>query len=169
MKSIIFFAAILFAFAAAAFGQKTDDKAAVLGVVNQLFAEMAAANPPGIIALNTPEAQLAAIIKKKDGKTSLDVINREEFSKFFEDKTAVVEEYMYDPKVVVDGDWAMVWGRYVFFVSSKISHCGIDQFNLVRTAEGWKIANGASTIDPTTCTAAEKKMTPRNTKAKKAE
>lgn len=161
MKNIIFVALILLAFAAAAFGQKTDDKEAALGVVKQLFAEMAAANPPGIIALNTPGAQLAAIRKMKDGNVRLDVINREEFSKFFTDKIVVIEERMYDPKVVVDGDWAMVWGRYVFWVGGKISHCGIDQFNLVRTAEGWKLANGASTIDPAACTDKEKAMTPR--------
>jgi hypothetical protein len=162
MKYIVFIAIILFVFVAAAFGQKTDDKAAVLGVVDQLFAEMAAANPAGIIALNTKDAQLAAIRKTKDGKVRLDAINPEQFSKFFTDKTAVVQEYMYDPKVVVDGDWAMVWGRYVFFVSNKLSHCGIDQFNLVRTAEGWKLANGASTIDPSACTDKEKKMKPRS-------
>ena len=162
MKNIIFTTAILFAFAVAAFGQKTDDKAAVLGVVNQLFAEMAAANPAGIIALNMPEAELAAVIKGKDGKKQIESINREQFSKFFTDKTAVIEELIYALKVEVDGDWAMVWGRYIFFVSNKISHCGIDQFNLVRTADGWKIANGASTIDPTVCTEKEKGMKPRN-------
>ena len=161
MRNVIYAAAILSAFSAMAFGQKTDDKAAALAVVDQLFAEMAAANPPGIIALNTKDAQLAAIRKTKDGKVRLDVINREEFSKFFTDKTAVIQEYMYDPKVVVDGDWAMVWGRYVFFVSNKLSHCGIDQFNLVRTPEGWRLANGASTIDPGACTDKEKKMKPR--------
>ena len=161
MKNIILSVLILFVFAAAAFSQKTDDKAAALAVVNQLFAEMAAANPPGIVALPTPDAQLAAIRKTKDGKMRLDVINREAFSKFFTDKTAVIEERMYEQKVVVDGDWAMVWGSYVFFVANKISHCGINQFNLVRTAEGWKLANGASTIDPTACTDKEKKMKPR--------
>ena len=161
MKKIIFAGGIFIMFAATVFGQKTDDKTAVLNVVNQLFTEMAAANPAGIIALNTPDAQLTVVIKGKDGKTRFEVINREAFSKFFTDKTAVIEELMYDPKVVVDGEWAMVWGRYIFFVSKKISHCGIDQFNLFRTTDGWKIANGASTIDSAACTDKEKKMKPR--------
>ena len=124
---------------------------------------MAAANPVGIIALNTPDAQLTVVIKTKDGKTRLEVISREAFSKFFTDMTAVIQEYMYKPNVEVDGDWAMVWGRYIFFVSNKISHCGIDQLNLVRTADGWKIANGASTIDPGACADKEKKMKPKLT------
>ena len=144
-----------------ALAQKTDDKAAVLGVVNQLFAEMAAANPQGIIDLHTgAESQLAGIRKMKDGKMRLDMIGRDAFSKFFTDKSAVIKETMYDPQVVVDGDWAMVWGRYVFWVGGKVSHCGIDQFNLVRTEAGWKIANGASTIDPGACTEKEKAMKP---------
>jgi hypothetical protein len=140
--------------------QKTDDKSAVLAVVNQLFAEMAAANPAGIIDLHTPESQLAAIRKTKDGKMRLDAINRESFSKFFTDKSVQIKETMYDPKVEISGDWAMVWGRYVFWVNGKVSHCGIDQFNLVRTEAGWKIANGASTIDPGACTDKEKAMKP---------
>jgi hypothetical protein len=141
--------------------QKTDDKAAVLAVVNKLFDEMAAANPQGIIDLHTgPESQLAGIRRLKDGKMRLDMIGRDAFSKFFTDKSAVIKETMYDPKVVVDGDWAMVWGRYVFWVGGKVSHCGIDQFNLVRTETGWKIANGASTIDQNACNEKEKTMKP---------
>lgn len=158
ITSLIVF--VTLALVVSAVGQKKDDKAAALAVVDQLFAEMAAANPQGIIDLHTSGSQLAAIRKTREGKMRLDVIGREAFSKFFTDKTAVIKETMYDPKVVVDGDWAMVWGRYVFWVSGKVSHCGIDQFNLVRTEAGWKIANGASTIDPGACTEKEKSMKP---------
>jgi hypothetical protein len=160
MKLLVFIILFTAALMTAAHGQKRDDKTAALAVVNQLFTEMAAANPQGIIDLHTPESQLAAIRKTKEGKMRLDVIDRDAFSKLFTDKTAVIKETMYDPKVVVDGDWAMVWGRYVFWVSGKVSHCGIDQFNLVRTDTGWKIANGASTIDPGACTDKEKTMKP---------
>ena len=160
MKRIISIATLVFAAATISLGQ-TDDKKAVLGVVNQLFTEMAAANPQGIVDLHTgADSQLAAVRKTKDGKVRLDMIGRDGFSKFFTDKTAVIKETMYDPQVIVDGDWAMVWGRYVFWVSGKVSHCGIDQFNLVRTEAGWKIANGASTIDPGACTEKEKAMKP---------
>lgn len=145
--------------AAAAFGQ-TDDKKAALGVVNQLFTEMAAANPAGILALHTPTSDLAAVFKQRDGKSRYSSINGEAFSKMFADKTKVMREEMYDPKIEVHGDWAMVWGRYVFFNGDKLSHCGINQFNLIRIDGAWKIANGASTIDPGDCTEKEKAMKP---------
>ena len=140
-----------------AFGQAADDKKAVLGVVNELFAQMRAANAAGILATGTAENQLVGIRKTKEGKTRIDVINAEAFTKFFT-KADAVEEVMYAPNVEVSGDWAMVWGRYVFFVGDKVSHCGINQFNLVRTDAGWKIANGASTMNAADCTDKEKAM-----------
>lgn len=155
----IFAISILLLSSTLTFGQATaaDDKKAVLGVVNELFAQMRAANAAGILATGTPENQLVGIRKTKEGKTRVDVINADAFSKFFTKKDAV-EELMYEQNVAVDGDWAMVWGRYVFFVGDKVSHCGINQFNLVRTDAGWKIANGASTMNPGDCTEKEKAM-----------
>ena len=141
------------------FAQKSDDKASALALVNKLFDEMAAANAAGILATGTADNQLAAVQKMRDGKTRISAINGEQFTKFFT-KPGAVKEVMYDPKVEVDRDWAMVWGRYVFFADGKLSHCGINQFNLVRTETGWKIANGASTIDPGACNEKEKAMKP---------
>ncbi|MBX3288930.1 MAG: hypothetical protein KF855_06235 [Acidobacteria bacterium] len=160
--SIIF--AFLFVFVVNGFAQKAaDDKKDALAVVNKLFDEMAAANAAGIIETGTPENQLVAIQKMRDGKSRISVIGGEAFSKFFT-KPGGIEEVMPDPKVEVDGDWAMVWGRYVFWAEGKLSHCGINQFNLVRTDAGWKIANGASTMDPNGCTEKEKAMKPSATK-----
>lgn len=159
--TILTLAVSLFSTNAAA--QKTDDRSAVLAVVQKLFDEMAAANAAGIIETGTPENQLVAIQKMRDGKSRISVIGGEAFSKFFT-KPGGIEEVMPDPKVEVDGDWAMVWGRYVFWAEGKLSHCGINQFNLVRTDAGWKIANGASTMDPNGCTEKEKAMKPSATK-----
>jgi ketosteroid isomerase-like protein len=147
--------------AASTFAQAGDDKKAALDVVNRLFDAMAAADAAAILATGTKDNQLAAVQKGRDGKTRTSAINGEQFTKFFT-KPGAVKEVMYDPKVVVDGDWAMVWGRYVFFAEGRLNHCGINQFNLARTADGWKIINGASTIfaDQSDCTDKEKKMKP---------
>jgi len=159
MRKTLFLLLSIFALGLTSFAQKNNDKADALGLVNKLFDEMAGANAAGILATGTAENQLVAVQKMKDGKTRISVINGEQFTKFFT-KPGAVKEVMYDPKVEVNGDWAMVWGRYVFFANGKLSHCGINQFNLVRTETGWKIANGASTIDPGDCTDKEKKMKP---------
>ena len=158
-KKLLIFAALISIGAANASAQQSDDAKAAIDVVNQLFTEMGAANPAGIVALHTPTSDLAAVFKR-DGKSRYQSFSGEAFSKMFTDKTKLMREEMYAPNVEVHGDWAMVWGRYVFFNGDKLSHCGINQFNLIRIEGTWKIANGASTIDPGDCTEKEKAMKP---------
>lgn len=129
-----------------------------LGAVNNLFSLMAAHKPAEIIAAHTPESQLTALIAGRDGKSRIENLTREAFSKFFEKKTAELAEKMYDEKIRVDGDLATVDGRYVFTVNGKLQHCGMNSFHLVRTADGWKLGNSISTIEPNGCTEKEKAM-----------
>lgn len=160
MKAVICFLFATLIFALPATGQMPAEKTAPLAVVEKLFAEMAAANPAGILALGTPENQLVAIRKLRDGSSRVEVITGEAFSKMFTNKEANLREEMYAPQVEVEGDYAMVYGRYVFFVGERLSHCGVNQFNLVKVEGVWKIANGASTIDPGACTEKERAMKP---------
>ncbi len=160
MRKFIFAALLCFAFSVCVSAQSSADAKAVRGVIDNLFAEMAAANPPAILALQMPESQIVAVARGKDGKNQIHYYSADAFSKFFTKKDANIEERMYAPKTEVDGDVAMYWGRYVFFAGGKISHCGLNTFHLVKTDDGWKIAGAASTIDPTACTKKEKAMKP---------
>lgn len=135
---------------------QTQDEKDALGVVNKLFEMMAAHNPAEIVALHTPEAQLVAVMKNREGKTVSRNFTAEAFSKNFAEKRGEIKEDMYDPKTEVHGNLALVWGRYVFFVNGKLSHCGVNAFHLVKTDAGWKIAGASSSMDAANCTDAEK-------------
>ena len=155
---IFLFATLIFVLPAT--GQMPAEKAAPLAVVEKLFAEMGG-KPAGILALGTPENQLCRYSESlRDGSSRVEVISGDAFSKMFTNKEANLREEMYAPQVEVEGDYAMVYGRYVFFVGERLSHCGVNQFNLVKVEGVWKIANGASTIDPGACTEKEKAMKP---------
>jgi hypothetical protein len=157
MKKILVAVVFTLAVSIGAFAQKADDSKDALAVVNKLFEMMAAHKPAEIVALHTPEAQLIAIVKNKEGKTVNRAIKAEDFSKNFAEKKAEIFEDMYAPKTEVDGNFAQVWGRYVFFINGKISHCGINAFHLVRTDAGWRIAGASSTMEgPQNCTEQEK-------------
>ncbi len=136
----------------------SSDKTNVIASVNKLWELMTAHNPAEIVSLHTPESQLTAFIAGKDGKSRIENISREAFSKFFEKKTADLQEKMYDEKIEVFGDFASVDGRYAFLVNGKVAHCGMNSFHLTRTAEGWKLGNSISTIEPNGCTEKEKAM-----------
>ena len=44
-------------------------------------------------------------------------------------------------RVLIDDNLASVWAPYEFYLGSKFSHCGYDSFQLVKLADGWKIAH----------------------------
>jgi uncharacterized protein (TIGR02246 family) len=155
MKKILVTVVVTFLISIGMYAQ-TDDKKAAWAVIEKMFAEMANHNPTAIAELFTKDSNLTAVVKNKEGKSRIAAMTGEAFSKNFAEKRGEIKEDMYAPKTEVDGDFALVWGRYVFFVDGKVSHCGVNSFNLVRTESGWKIANAASTIDPTGCTEAEK-------------
>jgi len=51
----------------------------------------------------------------------------------------LLEERLGPPQVQVDGNLAMVWAYYEFYLDDQFSHCGADQFTLARASDGWKI------------------------------
>lgn len=51
----------------------------------------------------------------------------------------VLDERILDYQIKVDGQMAAAWTPYEFYVNDKFSHCGVNSFQLIKTAEGWKI------------------------------
>jgi hypothetical protein len=129
-------------------------KQEALAVADKLFAAMRAKDADAIRALFTPEGQLVAIDKPRNGEglSTTRVFTAEAFAKVIsaaKDISRAPEfiEKMPEPKVEIFGDMALVYGRYTFHVGDKFSHCGTNSFHLVRTIDGWKIANAASTLE----------------------
>lgn len=164
MKKTALIFSIIAILSVSAFAQKTDDAKDALAVINKLWDAMAAHNPAEIVALHTADAQLVAVMKNREGKSVNRTFTAEAFSKNFAQKRNELKEDMYAPKVEIHGDLALVWGRYVFFVDGKISHCGVNAFHLVRTDAGWKIAGASSSMEPQGCTQQEKARTAVGTK-----
>lgn len=53
-------------------------------------------------------------------------------------------EKVYDERITydvvrVDGDLAIAWTPYKFYVGEQFSHCGVNSFQLVRLGGAWKI------------------------------
>ncbi len=151
---------MIVAASASVFGQKTEESKKVFGVIETMFAEMANHNPTGIAALWTKDSNLAALVTRRDGKKQNVAFTGEAFSKNFAEKRNEIKEVMYKPTVEIDGDLAMVYGRYVFFSDGKLSHCGLNAFHLIRIDGTWKIANAISSMEPTGCTKKEKSIKP---------
>ena len=126
------------------------DAKAAAHVVENLFAAMKAKDAAAISSLFIKDGQLVAIDKPRNGNgpSTTRLFTGDAFAKLIgESKAPDFIEQMKDPEVKVFGDMAIVFGRYTFHVGDKFSHCGTNSFHLVRTPDGWKIANAASTLE----------------------
>jgi hypothetical protein len=139
---------LIFGLAAATIAQ--DDKQTAITVVNQLFDAMRSKNAGQIRSVFTADGQFIAIDKPRDGKgpSKTRLYTGEAFAKMIaESKGPEYIEKMISPEVRVTGDMAIVSGRYTFYLGDKFSHCGTDTFTLTRTESGWKIVQGAFTLE----------------------
>jgi hypothetical protein len=110
-------------------------------IANQLLGLLIGKDPVAMQALTLPEGGATAVAVGKDGKPALrHFISAEFFSHLPKDRW-IVEGHMRAPLVRVEGDVAMVWGRYQVTVDAKLFHCGTDHFDVVRVEGKWRILN----------------------------
>ena len=116
-------------------------EAAVMAPINAMFAGLEARDPAMILGQTRADGGATAVSEKPDGTRA---IRHESWADFAGRIKAGPEHYrekLLDPAVEIDGDIAMVWGRYVFTIDDKVHHCGVDHFDLVRENGAWKIQN----------------------------
>ena len=53
--------------------------------------------------------------------------------------TIIFEEKIVNYKIQVDGSMAHVWTPYEFYVNGKLSHSGVNSFQLYKENEVWKV------------------------------
>jgi Domain of unknown function (DUF4440) len=144
--SIFIFLSVLIARQSTAPEEKVAPAKEALAVVTRLFDAMQAKDADGIRATFFPDGQLAAA-QKRNGQTTIRLLTADAFAKSISEGKGVYRERMYKPETLVTGDLVTVRGRYGFYVDDRFSHCGLNSFHLMRTPQGWKIVNAASTIE----------------------
>ncbi len=110
----------------------------VLQPINELFAAMAAKDGVRILAQVRPDGRLTSATGTET-KTS----GWADFAAQFKpgEGPALEERLVGTPAIEIDGDIALVWSPYIFLIDGKLSHCGIDHFDLVRDQGRWKVLN----------------------------
>ncbi|MFT7464567.1 MAG: hypothetical protein ACI9EF_002923 [Pseudohongiellaceae bacterium] len=88
-------------------------------------------------------------VRERDGKL---VVRAEDYAAHYERLSSRQDpspylERMWDPTVLIDGDIAVVWTRYDFWLDGALSHGGTDVIVMLRTDEGWRIASFAWTSE----------------------
>jgi hypothetical protein len=128
---------------------RTDDEAAVLGVVDSALERISAEDLVGFTDLMIPGAAIGAV-GVQEGQRFAGMRSRDEErgQVWAED----VVERGFDAEVMLSGPLAMVWLPYDLYVDGAWSHCGVDVFTLFRTDAGWQIATVTYSVEqPPAC------------------
>jgi hypothetical protein len=125
---------------------------AVKAVINRFFEGIEKGDTSLIWGACTKEAVLQTFMADKEGKMSVHTEDFVEFVAFIgTPSTNKYKEVIEFEAVHTERSLASAWTPYVFYLNGKISHCGTNSFQLVKTSEGWKIQYIIDTRRKTGC------------------
>lgn len=125
-------------FSVPAFSQTEEEQ--VEAVIKSLFDGMRTKNAEQVAAAFSPEAMMQTVISKPEGSevgsnAVADFVTRIASTP----QETQLDERILDYQIKIDGTMASAWTPYQFYVNGNFSHCGVNSFQLVKMAEGWKI------------------------------
>jgi len=123
----------------------SEDEEAIRSVVQHLFDGMRAGDSAAVRSTLDDSARLVST-GTRDGEP---VMHSGSIDSFVEavgqPHDEVWDERLWDIEIRIDDALATVWTQYAFYVGPKLSHCGVDAFQLFKSADGWKILQIADT------------------------
>ncbi|MTI31580.1 nuclear transport factor 2 family protein, partial [Xanthovirga aplysinae] len=126
-----------------------EDK--VIQVINRLFDGMREGDSALVRSTFSPEAKLYTVLSK-GGKTKLRQSSVDDFVKVVgAPHEAIWDEKIWNYRVHMEGPLASVWTEYTFFLGNKISHCGVNAFQLLKSNKGWEIIQITDTRSKENC------------------
>ena len=127
---------VLTIFSISASAQTPEDE--VKKPILQLFDGMRARDSSMLRSAFAPGGMLQTIAKTKEGET---VVRTENLDRFVASIAGAAGKG-YDERITfelirIDADLAVAWTPYKFFIGDKLSHCGVNSFQLVRLGGEW--------------------------------
>ncbi|MEK7256107.1 MAG: nuclear transport factor 2 family protein [Bacteroidota bacterium] len=131
---------------------QTDERAAVVGVIQKMFDAMRAGDGAAFRSTFDTSARVQTALITKEGKPMLHTEVISEFGiAVGTPHPEVWDERIWNYDVRIDGNLASAWTDYTFFLGEKMSHCGVNAFQLFKGENGWKIIQITDTRRRTNC------------------
>jgi hypothetical protein len=116
------------------------DEKAIKATIETFFKAMQSGDTTLLLSTCMPEPVFQTWMANRDGQLELHTTPFGDFVQFVgtPSKDKYREEIEFGT-VLSEKSLASVWTPYTFYVNDKVSHCGTNSFQLVKTTEGWKI------------------------------
>lgn len=113
----------------------------VLAVITSLFDGMRAGDSAAVRAAFAPDARLMTAFDR-NGVPTLHTGALDRFVALVgSPHEEVWDERIWGTEVRINGLLATVWTNYAFHLGEKLSHCGVDAFQLFHSEQGWHIVH----------------------------
>ena len=135
-----------------AMADDAEDRAAVVDMVQAFFDAMTNRDVEAMRSMLTPEGVFYGYRETADGLQIMRPTHQRYVDGLADGDRKLVERF-WDPQVLLHDRMAAVWTPYDLYVDGEFSHCGIDNFNFLKTEEGWKITGIVFSMEPDNCAA----------------
>ncbi len=129
-----------------------EDRAAVGDMVQAFFGAMTDRDVEGMRSMLTPEGIFYGYRESADGLQIMRPTHQQYVDGLADGERKLIERF-WDPQVLLHDRMAAVWTPYDLYADGIFSHCGIDNFNFLKTEEGWKITGIVFSMEPDNCAA----------------
>lgn len=135
-----------------ALAQHSSAELAVLQPIKALFDGMRAADSSAVRAAFYPGASMQTTFTNRAGQPTLRAGSLDQFVQQVGGSTPhTLNEQIWHYDVRMDGHLATVWTPYTFFVGERLSHCGVNAFQLFHSEAGWRILQVTDTRHSEAC------------------
>ena len=126
----------------------TDDEKAIMDVLTGIFDGMREGDAGKHRVFFLPDTNMGRMTQKGEYQAS----KAEDWSKSISALTpGAVDEQLHDVKIMVEGTLAMAWTPFTLNVDGELRSCGVNQFTLGKTPEGWKVLYAIDIHTPQKC------------------
>ena len=133
-----------------ALADEAEDRAAVVDMVQAFFDAMTARDADAMKSLLTSDGIIYGYREGPDGLVVMRPTHESYADGLREPGPELIERF-WDPTVLLHSRMAAVWTPYDLFVDGEFSHCGIDNFNFLKTDDGWKITGIVFSMERDNC------------------
>ncbi|MCG8415288.1 MAG: hypothetical protein MI746_13800 [Pseudomonadales bacterium] len=126
--------------------QTSDEESAILAAVDRLYAAIFARDRSGMLAATVPGSLNFSIADPVTGHPQDMIIHShtQSVNTLTLPGPEMSGEYR-NPIVLVEGNIAVFWADYDFYLDGEFDHCGVDSFQLLKRDGQWLITNMSST------------------------
>jgi hypothetical protein len=127
------------------------DREAIEAAIVQLFDAMRESNMEKAADVFHERLQLSTVVDRGAGSEVVESSAAGFLEAIGRPKEQPWDEHYSNLQVQIDGDLAIAWMDYRFYLGDEFSHCGVNAIKFIRTAAGWKMFSITDTRRETGC------------------